>query len=54
MYEELGFEEAMALARGGRMISSAFTVWQGEGEDRKGRFVINFKRQSKHWPKGTV
>ena len=40
VYEKLGFEEAVALARGGRMISSAFKVWQGEGEDRQGRFVI--------------
>ena len=33
VYEELGVGEAVAIARGGRMISSAFTVWQGEGED---------------------
>ena len=54
VYEEVGFEEAEALARGVRMISSAFTVWQGVGEDLKGNFVINFKRQTKHWPKCSV
>ena len=34
----------------GRMVSSAFTTWQGDGADRRGRFVINLHRQSKHWP----
>jgi hypothetical protein len=29
-------------------------VWQGEGSERKGRFVINFARQSRNWPKGSV
>jgi hypothetical protein len=29
-------------------------VWQGEGSERKGRFVINFARQCRHWPKGSV
>jgi hypothetical protein len=38
----------------GRMLSSAFTVWQGEGAERKGRFVIDFARQSRHWQKGSV
>ena len=38
----------------GNMVSSAFTVWQGEGAERKGRFVVNLKRQSKHWPRGSV
>lgn len=35
------------------MVSSAFIVWQGK-EDLKGRFVINFHLQSKHWPKGSI
>jgi hypothetical protein len=38
----------------GRMVSSAFVVWQGEGTESKGRFLINFSRQSRHWPKGSV
>jgi hypothetical protein len=42
------------LVRKGMMVSSAFTVWQGEGIDRKGRFVVNFSRQSQHWPKGSI
>jgi hypothetical protein len=42
------------VVRTGRMVSSAFTVWQGEGSERKGSFVINFERQSRHWQKGSV
>ena len=36
------------------MVSSAFTVWQEEEDDRLGRFLIIFKRQSRHWPKGSI
>lgn len=32
-------------------MSSAFTAWQGEGEDEKGRFFVNLLHQSKFWPK---
>jgi hypothetical protein len=42
------------IVRTGRMASSAFMVWQGEGTERKGHFVINFVRQSRHWPKGSI
>jgi hypothetical protein len=38
----------------GLMVSSAFIVWQGEGTERKGHFVVNFSSQSQHWPKGSV
>lgn len=38
----------------GKMVSSSFVVWQGHGLDRKGRLVVNFHRQSKHWPKGSI
>jgi hypothetical protein len=54
IYEEVGREEVWEAVRVGRMVSSAFTVWQGDGADRKELFVINFARQSRHWPKGTV
>lgn len=54
VYEEISPLEAREIARSGKMISSAFVVWQGEGEDRKGRFVVNLKQQSQHWPKGSV
>lgn len=54
VYEEVDYSEAMELARDGMMVSSAFTVWQGDDGEEKGRFVINFKRQSKHWPKGST
>ena len=54
LYERVGYEEAVEAAQGGRIVSSAFTVWQGEGDDRRGGFVINFKRQSRHWPKGSI
>jgi hypothetical protein len=42
------------VVRTGRMVSSAFTVWQREGPERKGSFVINFERQSGHWQKESV
>ena len=54
MYEELSLGYVKAPVGEGKMVSLAFTVWQGEGLDRKGRFVVNFKRQSKHWPRGSV
>ena len=54
VYEELSEEEAQDLVARGYLLSSAFTVWQGEGEERKGRFVVNFSVQSKFWPKGLV
>lgn len=52
--EEVDEEEVKDLIRRGYLVSSAFTIWQGEGEDRKGRFVVNFSRQSKFWKKGSV
>lgn len=36
------------------MDSSSFLVWKGEVDKRKGRFIVNFSRQSKHWPRGSV
>jgi hypothetical protein len=54
VYEEIGAKRAQELVERGLMVSSAFTIWQGEGAEKKGRFVINFSRQSRHWPKGTV
>ena len=53
-YEEVAEEEVGDLVAEGKMVSSAFWVWQGEGVDRKGRFVVNLARQSKHWEKGSV
>lgn len=35
------------------MISD-FSLWQGDGEERKGRFVVNFSIQRKFWEKGSV
>lgn len=52
--EEIGEEEAMRIVAEGKIVSSAFVVWQGEGGARKGRFVINLSIQSKHWPRGSV
>jgi hypothetical protein len=40
--------------RQGMPISSAFTVWQDSSEGRKGRFVVNLSRQSKHLPKCSI
>lgn len=36
------------------MVSSAFTVWQEGSGERKGRFVVNVSKQSKHWARGSV
>jgi hypothetical protein len=47
IYEEFVAEGSVwEVMRTGRMVSSVFVVWQGEGVERKGRFVINFSRQS--------
>ena len=54
VYEKMTPEGREDLIRRGFLVSSAFTLWQGEGEDRKGRFVNNFLRQSKFWTKGSV
>lgn len=54
MVEEVGWEEVGELVRGGKMVSNSFVVWQGEGDSKKGRFVVNFSEQSRHWPKGRV
>lgn len=31
------------------IISSSFVAWNGEDDNRKGRFVINLSRQLKQW-----
>jgi hypothetical protein len=54
VYEEVEEWEARRLVKAGKMVYSAFVVWQGEGAERKGRLVLNFSQQSLHWPKGTV
>lgn len=47
-YEEISPQKAWEISREGKMVSSAFVVWQGDGEERKGRFFVNFHLQSKH------
>lgn len=54
VYEVVHEEEVVDFIRRGHLVSSAFTIWQGEGEDLKGRFVVNFSRQSKMWERGPV
>jgi hypothetical protein len=54
IYEEVTTAESASIRRTGAMISSSFVVWQDGPEGRKGRFVINLSKQSKHWPKGSV
>jgi Reverse transcriptase (RNA-dependent DNA polymerase) len=54
IYEEVSREDVNAVQAKGCMISSAFVVWQDGLEGRKGRFVVNFAKQSKHWKKGSV
>lgn len=38
----------------GKMISSAFKVWQGEGREPKGRFVLHSHTEIKHWPRRSI
>lgn len=54
MYEDFCQKRVQELFKRGRMVSSDFKVRQGDNGDRKGIFKINFKRQSKHWPKGST
>jgi hypothetical protein len=54
MYEEVTTGEAEKIRSTGAMISSSFVVWQDGPEGRKGSFVVNLSKQSKHWPKGNV
>lgn len=41
IYQEVSRSHAERAIRKGRIISSAFTVWQDQGAGRKGRFVVN-------------
>lgn len=54
IYEEVSREEVEEIRSTGAMVSSSFVVWQEGAEGRKGRFVVNLSKQSKHWPKGSV
>lgn len=51
IFEEVGISESQRTLGEGEIVYSSFVVWQGEGAERKGRFVINFSHQSKHWLK---
>jgi hypothetical protein len=48
IYDEITLEAAEGIGRTGAMISSSFMVWQDGPEGRKGRFVFNLSKQSKH------
>lgn len=49
-----GNEEALDQVKLGMLVSSAFAVWQDDGQGGpKGRLVINFHQQSQHWAKGS-
>jgi len=54
VYEEVTRGHAGEAMSHGALISSSFVVWQDSAEGRKGRFVVNLSKQSKHWPKGSV
>ena len=54
VFELASAEHAQRCLGEGKLISSAFVAWAGEGEDERGRFVLNFHAQSKHWPRGSV
>lgn len=38
----------------GRLLSSSFIVWQGEGSETKGSFVVNFHMQRRNWEKFSI
>jgi hypothetical protein len=54
IYEEISRDQAEAAVANGKMVYSAFTVWQGDVLERKGRFLVNLSRESQHWPRGSV
>lgn len=54
IYEKVSWDLVQERVREGALVSSSFVVWQGEGSERKGRFVINLHRQSKHWDRGSI
>jgi hypothetical protein len=54
IYEGVSWSEVEEVRSTGAMISSSFVVWQEGAEGRKGRFVVNLSKQSRHWPKGSV
>lgn len=54
IYQEIKREHAARAKKKGAIISSAFTVWTGEEERRKGRLVINLSKQSRRWKHGGV
>lgn len=49
IYELVSDEEKARALEDGYLISSAFTLWQGEGDERKNGFGVNFSKQSKFW-----
>lgn len=53
MDEKLEDCAAEELIRRGNIVSSAFTLWQGEGDEKKGRFVVNFSIHGKFLKKGS-
>ena len=54
VYEDLSSGYVRDRVKEGKMVSSAFTVWQGEGTERRGWFVVDFKSHRKHWPQRSV
>lgn len=45
--EDLSEIEIKAGSEAVRFVSSSFTMWQREGDEREGRFVMNLPRRSK-------
>jgi Reverse transcriptase (RNA-dependent DNA polymerase) len=54
IYEEVTTGEAERIRSTGAMISSSLVVWQDGPKGRKGLFVVNLSKKSKHWHKGSV
>ncbi len=54
IYEQVTPQAAESAIQLGYIVSSAFVHWHEGADGPKGRFCINFHKQSKHWAKGTV
>ena len=54
IYQEVDRAHVDRAIKRGVILSSASTVWQESEDGRKGRFVVNLCKQSKHWYKGSI
>jgi hypothetical protein len=48
IYEKVSRAEVEEIRSTSAVVSSSFVVWQEGAEGRKGRFVVNLSKESKH------